>query len=834
MRRGVTMGSQPMIEKHLSSELSIAKESDMKLFYGRHSLQFIMCGSLAVLTAFFVSILYWIYSSETVPQVVINEVCSSNFSLIQDDNGSYSDYIELYNTSSQVVWLDGFFLSDNENQLEKYPLSAIEIPPEGFHVVWLDGSDDILAGRTGFKISSQGEQLYLSNADTGEIIDCVTVPKLSYNTSYGRVADGGEEWKIMTATAGSSNGEAEKLPFVALSDPVFSAESGFYEESFELAITAKEDAVIYYTLDGSDPTSESIRYQEPIKIEDASSRENVLAARTDLSPTRNYVPSFQVDKATVVRAISINEQEETVSEIVSKVYFVGYDQKKEYEDFPIISIVTDPDNLFDPVYGIYGNGVALEHYKENGGMQDGELQDVFMDEEGEKHFLYMASNAYNDGKEWERDASITYFDDRHNYCFTQNVGIQIAGQSTRATPKKSFSIYGREIYDRRVVLPYEFFPETFYSSIKLRNGGNNNSRLIIQDAFLESLVEGRNVSIQRSSPCVVFLDGEFWGIYNIRERYKEEYLRNHYGVNESNVWLIDAGNVRVGDDAAWEAYRNMVDTITECDLSYDDVYAMVCEWIDVQSLIDYCCINLYIDNRDVSFIQNTALWRTMEPEEAAYGDCRWRWMLFDLDDTLSNDFEAPEIAMKDNDLLNEPMIQSLLDNEQFRKQFCLTFMDLANTNYSYDTVHKKLAEWKLIYQDQLVKSRRRFFDGEYTKEESDADIAEMDDFFRQRFSYAAKGLAEAFGLTGSLETVTVSINLPEGGSVMVNTALLNEEKEWSGQYFTDYPISLTAIARDGYRFAGWKGDASGQEDQVEIAISEGGLQIEAIFEKVDE
>lgn len=786
---------------------------------------------LAVPTVFLAVILYRTFSSPETSRVVINEVCSNNFSLIQDETGQYADYVELYNTSGEAVSLDGYFLSDDENQLAKYPLKAEVIPPGGYYVVWLDGTDDISAGRTGFKLSRLGEELFLSDAQ-GKILDAVTLPELSYNTVFGRQEDGRGEWRIMSATAGDTNVVAGIKPFEELEEPVFSAESGFYEQPFQLLLTAPEGEEIYYTLDGSDPTPESFLYQGPIEIREASEQENVYSARTDLSPTRSYVPSFKVDKATVVRAVSWDKKKNRASRSVTKAYFVGFQQKEEYLGLPVVCLVTDASNLFDEESGIYGNGAALESYKAEGGFVDGELLDSFTDEEGAEHYLYMASNAFGEGKEWEREACFTYFNESHEYCFSQNVGIRIAGQSTRATPQKSFSINGRSIYDEEALLPYPFFEETSYSAIKLRNGGNNNDGVMFTDAFLEELAKGRNVSTQASRPCILFLNGEYWGIYNIRERYKEEYVANHFGVSEGNVWMIDAGAPRVGDSAAQEAYEHMLMEVEECDLSFDDVYAMIGEIIDIQSLIDYCCINLYINNTDVSFATNTALWRSITAGETKYADGRWRWMLFDLDVALGQEEKESLTWMEDYALLNEPMIKSLMENERFRKQFCLTFMDIANTNYAYDRVHEKLMEWAEIYRVQVVKNHRRFFDEEFSEKEFDGYIGEMDAFFRDRFSFAANSLAAKFGLRGALETITVRNSLTEGGRVMVNTAEI-EEAEWSGQYFTDYPVLLTAEAEEGYRFAGWRGQVSGSQEQMEVYIPTGGAMVEAVFEKED-
>lgn len=778
-----------------------------------------LLGLLVLLTVFFCWLIGRMTSASGDGQIVLNEICSSNFTLVRDDNGAYSDYVELYNGGSETVLLDGYYLSDDPDSPWKYPLSSISLEPGAYHIVWLDGTDDPQTGRVGFGISRHGEEIFLSRRDTGEIVDSVKVPELVYNTSYGRIRDGEAGWEKMTATAGSSNGMADILPSIELESPVFSVESGFYEEPFALEISAGEGETIYYTLDGSDPSPDGTPYREPILIEDISDRENVYSARTDLAPTRDYTPPFPVDKAVVVRAASFNELENTMSETALGVYFIGYGQKEIYDGLPVLSIVTDPDNLFDYESGIYVNGAAMDEYKKHG-MQDGVLADSYVDENGETQYRYMASNAFRNGKEWERESTISYFDGEHRYCFTQDVGIRTAGQSTRSNPKKSLNIYGRTIYDENALFPYDFFPGNVYSTVKLRIAED------IKDAFLVSLAENRDVSIQRAEPSVVFLNGEYWGIYDIRERYKEEYLQNHYGVSAGNVWIMDADVAAVGDGEAQEAYQYMYDLITECDLSYDDVYAMVCECIDVQSLIDYCCINLYVNNRDVSFSTNTALWRTIEPEDSEYGDCKWRWMLFDLDVTL----DPESVGMEDNWLFQEPVVQSLMKNEQFRRQFCITYMDIANTVYDYDNVHEELMEWKEIYGEQIVLDRNRFADMSYTEEDLDLYITEMDDFFKERFQIAMAELKDRFGLERELADVTVVRKNYGGGIIRINTAIL-EEETWTGQYYTDYPIQLTAVPAEGYHFAGWCGDAAGTAEQIEMTLPENGLYVEAVFEK---
>lgn len=781
---------------------------------------------LTVVTGICILLLAFGYAAQAQDGVVINEVCSSNFSAVRDDRGEYPDYVELYNPSLVEVSLEGLFLSDDPADPTGYPLTG-SVPAGGYRMIWLGASGEEGAA---FGLSRKGDALYLSDG-SGRFLDSQSIPALPFNMAWGRVKDGGEEWALMTPTAGISNQDAKKkgLPQRTLEEPVFSAESGFYGEPFELTLAAKENEIIYYTLDGSEPTTDSIRYEGPISIEDACRRENLYAARTDLSPTNGYTPPDQVDKATVVRAVSCSLTEHAVSNIATKVYFVGFETKPEYDGYPILSLVSGPSNLFDEETGIYGNGAALEAYKEAGGLQNGELLSAFSDENGEMHYLYTATNAVRTGREWEREASVSWFDEDHTYCFEQDVGMRIAGQSTRAASQKSFTLFSREIYDENAEFPYQFFPGQTYSTIKVRNGGSDNAGSKIMDAFLAELSADQHVSVQDSRPCVVFLNGEYWGLYNLRERFKPEYLRNHYGVNESNVWIIEAGRPDTGGDAAEDFWEQTLEFISGNDMSVEENYDAACDLVDMQSLIDFYCINLYVDNTDVAFNRNFAAWRTILPDDTAYGDGRWRFMLYDMDGSLNqydnNTFAETEEGIG---LMDEALIRSLMNHEGFRKQFCLTFLDIANTVFSYEKVHHSLMEWKDIYRTQVTESHRRFF-GDEAEGVFEERIEAFDTFFRERFPWAVSFLAESFGLRGETETVTVRIREAEGGTVLFNTVCLNEA-EWSGTYLTDYPVTVCAQPREGYRFAGWRGSQEGQEERMEIRIPEGGLVLEAVFE----
>ena len=236
------------------------------------------------------------------------------------------------------------------------------------------------------------------------------------------------------------------------SDIVFSKKSGFYNREFELSIYAPTEE-IYYTLDGSDPDKNSIKYETPIKISDASLNENVYSMRADVSARfledeiiENggevqkepiyKLPEYPVDKCNVIKVVYYDEAGRK-SEISERVYFFGFDQKAGYEDINVISITTAPDNLFDDETGIY---VLGEKYSE--------FAEVGMEEDywARTYWHHWDANYHQRGIEWERESNIQIFDENKNHVLSQNVGIRIQGGGSRGFLPKSLNIYAREEY----------------------------------------------------------------------------------------------------------------------------------------------------------------------------------------------------------------------------------------------------------------------------------------------------------------------------------------------------------------------------------------------------
>ncbi len=727
--------------------------------------------------------------------VCINEICSSNKRVIEDSGGECSDYIELYNASKEPVSLSGWYLTDDAEETNKAALPDVTIEAGGYFVFFANGRDDS-EDSLPFKISAAGGETILLTDAEGNTVDSVAVPELKADTVYARSADGTDTWAVLEASPGVSNDGSVAVREATLDTPLFSAEGGFYSEAFYLSITAGEDETIYYTLDGSEPTEESEVYTGSIFIEDVSANPNVYNAIQNVTTDwMNYTPTEEnVDKGTVVRALAVDE-EGNFSEIATATYFVGL---AAYGDADVLSLVADPEDLFGEE-GIYVTGKEYDEWYLSGS------------EEEEP-----TPNYEQKGSLWEIDSNLEMFESGDS-VLNQAVGLRIQGGSSRASAKKRFSVYAREEYSGSDYFDYEILEGKKLHSFALRSGFAN--------VAMQELVEERSVATQSAREVVVFLNGEYWYTTYIQEKYSKYYLSEKYGVDMEGVAILRNYSVTGGGDSSVEAeFAELMEYFQNGDFSTAEAFEEACEKIDMQSYIDFMVTNIYLCNMDMSDRYNQLTWRSYKSGGSEYEDGKFRWLIYDLDyvetshldfygvDNMAelNSFTAPIRFDVNGSSMDEMIIFSALrENESFREQFVTSFLDMANTCFSVENVTRVLEKW-----------------GE--------DVHWHDDFFLLRFDYAAEYLAEEFSLNGTLEELTLSISDPDGGSVQLNTCTPDlSEGTWTGKYYSDYPLTLTAVAADGYRFVGWTGSVESSEETITVDLSDGGAQLEAVFEKTE-
>lgn len=776
---------------------------------------------------------------ETGGGVILNEVCCYNDTIIYDKVGEYNDYVEIYNPSSETIDISGFCLSDKKSRLTRYtfPQGSV-IESGGYLMLWGgDGSfnswaEEDSASYLHFALKA-GETVYLSNA-AGEVIDKVKIPSdIARNVSYSRRPDAAvyiDEWTVAEATPGEKNAVQIQEP-EPLSDAevIFSAASGFYDEPFLLEMGAGENCDIYYTLDGTEPTKDSASYDGPIWITDISGTPNKYADIGGISLIDDvYLPTQPVEKTNIIRAIAIDEEGRRSRES-SAVYFVGYAGKDGFENVAVISLITDPDSLFGFENGIYVTGAVWEMNRE----RTEELQ-----QEDEEWMFHVPANYSRRGKGWQREAVLQYFDKEGNFVHEQQIGLRVRGGPwSSACNQKSFNLIALPENDGNPYVCEGLFGRK-ESSLMLRTGASRDMYATnIRDVLNQTLVADRNVGIQEYEPCQVFLNGEYWGLYNLQERMDTSYFASHYGVEEDNVIVYKNAWIRIGDWQEQNLYLDMVDFAVNNDLSQDENYEQIQQMMDIQSYIDYFCFEVYVANCD-SVGNNCGLWRVRETGSGPYEDGRWRWFIFDTDDSagmIPGHTDADTDSFKEGNwqknILGDELFTALLQNAEFKEQFVTTFMDMANGNFNAEKIFAKIDELTERYCDAAVMSHQRFQDENADEAGYYEAVSVLKDFYGKRYDYITAYMKQDFSLQGKLMNIEIEHADKDGGVLGVNTLTLDGSEDFFGRYYSDYDIRLYADTDEGYRFVGWEVNGKTISDSELVLELDRNYRIKPVWEE---
>ena len=542
-------------------------------------------------------------------------------------------------------------------------------------------------------------------------------------------------------TPGASMSEAPEAAFDA-EGLHFSAASGFYDAEFSLSITAAEGTEIYYTLDGSMPTADSIHYDAPIRIYDRSQEENRLSMRTDIAQpaalAKRFLPQKPIDKATVIRAIAVDRNGKQ-SAAVSYTYFVGFGQKADYyKDTKVISLILDESALFDYETGIYVLGKVYDDWK-NGDEFDAETPDYFM-----------PANYTQKGRAWERPATMQFFEDGQ-LAAAQELGIRIHGGATRSYPQKSLKVYARKDYGAGK-LQYDLFsgavcsqtddaPITEFDSFVLRNGGNDAQHTRFSDKLVQSLAADRQFLTQGMEPCILFINGEFWGQYEITEKLDNHFISTHYGVPDKEICLIKKEALEDGPEEGFAEWEQLRQWIRETDFSDREAYEKLCTFVDMQGFMEYVSTEIYINNADWGKA-NMAMWKAQTPDASnPYADGRWRFVLFDTEYSAgiygqAQPDEDSFAKLLESDSFLGDLFGGALENDDFRAQFRETFLEIAEQDFGLERVDAEIDRLSAAYHDMAIDTYNRFWSkivGGYSAESNYQDAVEsLRHFYQQR------------------------------------------------------------------------------------------------------
>ncbi|MHC5179818.1 MAG: CotH kinase family protein, partial [Planctomycetota bacterium] len=572
--------------------------------------------------------------------------------------------------------------------------------------------------------------------------------------------------------------------------------------------TTTPGSVIRYTLDGSVPTETSPVYSSPLSMVSLVGTGNtisniVTSACDEYGPWQP--PAGEVFKANILRA-RVFKSGEVPSKTISRTYFIDPAMTTRYS-MPVVSLITESDNLFDDETGIYvpGNDPSEE-----------------------------SANYYQRGDEWERDVHVEFIDGHLTgtpssvpSAFAQDAGMRIHGGFTRCFARKSLRLYARSEYGESRI-DYPVFgpdipeaPESFKRLI-LRNGGNECYRTVIRDAFAHELVRNTDIAAQPHRPAIVFINGEYWGIHSIIERYDWFYMSDHYGVDSDEVDIITFEGF--AEEGNTDAYCEMQCFLnSQCnDLTDPNTYLAAKALINIPNHITYYAAEIFIGNGDWPW-NNQKLWRPRN------GSRSWEWLFYDTDEAM---FEADhnKLAGTAEETESAFVFTRLLTNTDYRQAFITRYADLLNTRFTADSMLAKLLETQNAFAPEMTEHIHRWQYPESLGEWNDSIFYGLQQWCLDRPEYAWQHLEEFFELAGRSQ-LTVNVNNTDQGAITLNTLGAEElTLPWTGTYFNDVPVTITAVPAPGYRFANWVG-TSQTSPQISLYVTTN-MTIAAVFEPV--
>ena len=678
-------------------------------------------------------------------EIIISEAMSANDGGLTDADGKHADWIELFNPGPTTVRLDGFFLSDDPTQPLRWQFPPeTELAADSRLIVFASGKQPGPAGQlhAAFQLDAAGESLVLTHRNRHSLVDRLDLPALPRNVSYGVKPDGQATSFLTTSflvpTPGADNATAIEYANVA-----FSHRSGFYDAAFDLELVASQPGCeIYYTLDGSVPDPANLGGRDAYRLRDADSlafswrqvRSYHYNGPIHITPrhldTRDIAgiptavplateenlgwepPQPDIPAGMVVRALAWAGQARGL--VNSASYFIITDHSENFT-LPVVSIVTDPSALFDYDVGLYVPGKS---YYDNL-----DWEEIWRTQPANYHL-----------RDLEIPVWLDFFEADGHQVLGLNAGLRMHGDWSRALVMKSLRLYARDTYDSQDRFNYAFFPSSLaadnlspindYKRLLLRSN-QSGQRTFLADSFSNTWVADHvAVDLLHNRPAAHFINGEYWGLQHLNERFDEHWLASKYGLPPEEFSYLYAtfglvAHLRQGQPEAEERYAELMAFVRNQDLTDAASFDYLEKQIDLDSLIDYNMVRIFSGDMD-GVNKHVIVWRRngpLRPEAGPGLDGRWRWHTWDFDNALifpfndtmtyfANDrtldayserpityeldaeyhYTAPWVRDSDSTIL----LAGLLRNEAFRIRFVNRFADFMNSWYREDILTEGL------------------------------------------------------------------------------------------------------------------------------------------------
>jgi hypothetical protein len=686
-----------------------------------------------------------------------------------------ADYASILNVGENVLSIQAHNVSSSSSDFTIIPfLSAIFSTPNSSGIQ-PPGLLNLTVNNlhTNFKISSDSETLSLYDS-SGQVVDQLTAENLPPNTSVGLSKTTGNLVSYLDTTPGYENSNIEFLGAIQ-NEVIFSEEGGLKDNAVSVALSGNTNGeIIRYEIGGEAPSNTSPIYTNPIQITSNTS----VRAQLFLE---NYLPS----------------------PVFTESYVIGSNH-----DIDVVLLTTDPDDFFNEDTGIYVYGPYGTY---------------------NTSIPYFGANFWED---WERPIHFSFHDKDSDEVAKFNAGVKIYGGWSRGqNGQRSLSLFARGQYGDSK-FKHSFFEELSYNKFEalvLRNSGQDWMRSSMKDIMLTSLMRGSGLDFQEHNPVATYINGSYWGMYNLREKINEHMLASKHDVDADDITLL-TNNAEVIEGSNDEYYQ-LLNYINSTDLSIDSNFEYVAEQIDINTYALYQASNIFFNNTDWPG-NNIKFWK--HPEG------KWRWIMYDTDFGFGPFWNIDSAQEDTLDFALEPfgpgwpnpswstlLFRKLVTNIGFRNTFINRYADELNTRFSTTNVQNHI--------DQIYATIEPEIQAHYNRWKSDATLVDngvnieniegwvnyyvnqMKSFANSRPAYVKEHIKSQFNLP-NFHQLTISNPSTTEGFVKVNNNLNIQELSWNGDYFETVPIELKAIAEQGYEFSFWSGDISSTDETITLDL----------------
>lgn len=715
-------------------------------------------GKIAGLFFLFLTVFSPYSSAQTSPKIYINEFLASNLTTNPEmvDFGGFSDWIELYNDEESSVNVSGMYLSDDFTVPMKWqiPLGTI-IPAKGYFLVWADDFNDVPG------------KIYIRNWWPNHIQFttqwCHTNFKLgNKNEQIGLFDVSGNIVDTVSYSSQMTDVSFGRKPNGGTEWQYFGEPTPLASNSTPGLKKPEISGNVIFSVEGG-------FYQNEIQVSLSSESGNgIIRYTTDgskpLSSSTQYSNSISVTKNTILRA-RVFEENKVEGAIVTNSYFIN-----EVQHLPVVSFATDPKLLWDKKLGIYLNSL----------------------------------------KEREIPVSLEFFPVNSTRAFTMDAGARIGGENIFRFAQKPLNIYARSDYGFSHIA-YKIFedvPFLEYKQLYLRNSGSDWTSTMFRDGMLVTALKNRIVnSMQNYRPAVMYLNGVYWGINNIREKVDDQYFYLHYNIDPSDLdHLEDTNKIITGDSTD---FVNLMSLAAVSNLSDSATYDYFASRVNVHDLMDFVITQDFIANS--SWGHNRETWRDRK------GEKKWRWALVDMDRGI----DAARISSNqlDDFFNNFPFFKKMCENTNFKNEFIQRYSEHLNKTFNQTRMFGYIDSIKALLTDEIPRHSQKW--GTYIDSLSindwgndfsvpsisawNANVQKFKDYITQRPTYAVQYLSTRFGLNGRAN-LTISSNVPNQGKISV---MGYDSKEGEcNLYFKNVPVTIHVFPPPGYAFKQWKGTLS--------------------------